>query len=308
MSAINVLLEIPANLAKGLADGALERVGSVIRDAKTKKVVSWLSETDSPTEETSRGTSSGGPRLGGLANQNMIMGLQVANLTVNIVGFSLVYRKLKHVENMLYGIDNKIDTLTANQEWLDKKHFISQLAPAMSAIKTIKSIRNIKNEKIHADKLINADDNLGIADEYFRQVLGRMLSEKLEHEYPEEFCACYRAWVIANQGRVHTMIALNETDESIERLTTFKSEHSKIGKQYQAARNDHIRRISSGQKSLQASPLLTELSQQMVGVHEIINGQKLQMEFIHNNDIKIPAPPKNLNDSKSNLLVFVVQD
>lgn len=44
MPVIEVLLEVPRAIARGLASGELERVGSVIRDPASKKIVAWLRE------------------------------------------------------------------------------------------------------------------------------------------------------------------------------------------------------------------------------------------------------------------------
>ena len=44
MPAIEVLLEVPPAIVKGLTDGTLERVGGVIREVGNKQVVAWLRE------------------------------------------------------------------------------------------------------------------------------------------------------------------------------------------------------------------------------------------------------------------------
>jgi hypothetical protein len=41
---INVLFDVPALVAQGLRNGALERVGGVVRDSNSKQVVMWLQE------------------------------------------------------------------------------------------------------------------------------------------------------------------------------------------------------------------------------------------------------------------------
>ena len=44
MPKIEVMLDVPRRIATGLATGRLERVGGVVRDARTKQVVAWLRE------------------------------------------------------------------------------------------------------------------------------------------------------------------------------------------------------------------------------------------------------------------------
>ena len=41
---LNVVFDVPARVAQGLLNGSLERVGGVVRDSSTKKVVMWLQE------------------------------------------------------------------------------------------------------------------------------------------------------------------------------------------------------------------------------------------------------------------------
>lgn len=45
MGVLQVAFEIPSEVERGLASGALERVGGVIRDSSTKHVVSWLRDS-----------------------------------------------------------------------------------------------------------------------------------------------------------------------------------------------------------------------------------------------------------------------
>jgi tetratricopeptide (TPR) repeat protein len=45
MNTVTTTFTLPASIAQGLATGAYERVGGVIREAGTKRVVSWLRET-----------------------------------------------------------------------------------------------------------------------------------------------------------------------------------------------------------------------------------------------------------------------
>ncbi len=45
MNTVTTTFTLPAWVAQGLATGAYERVGGVIREAGTKRVVSWLRET-----------------------------------------------------------------------------------------------------------------------------------------------------------------------------------------------------------------------------------------------------------------------
>jgi len=53
MVAMKTVFEVPVHLQMGLASGVLERVGGIVRDAATKRIVAWL--RDSAVEQISQG-------------------------------------------------------------------------------------------------------------------------------------------------------------------------------------------------------------------------------------------------------------
>lgn len=282
MASINVLFDVPEDILQKLGDGTFERVGGVIRKADDKQVVAWLTEAGEVAKESAPGI----PPIPGA--EQLLMGLQVANLAVSVVGFVVVYRKLQQVQQMLQGIDAKLDVLKEGQDWLDKKQLISHLAPMMAATKTLEGVRHLQDRVQAERKLHSADDQLGIADEYFRHVLGQMLAQEFEARRPDEFAACYRAWLMANQGRINAMVALGEMPLAIKRVHDFKAAHGEIGKQYVAARNDPLRRLLSGATRQQADHVHGQLGLQMAGAHEIVKGQALQLEYLEHSGLALP--------------------
>lgn len=285
MTSIQVLFEVPDDILQKLADGTYERVGGVIRTMDDKKVVAWLNEAGETLKDSTPGQ--GLPDI--LAGQQLLMGLQVANLAVSVVGFVVVYRKLQQVERLLQGIDQKMDRVVQGQEWLDNKQLIAQLAPLMAATRTLQGVHRLQDRENARLKLLDADSRLGEADEYFRNVLGLMLANELEARRPEEFAACYRAWLMANQGRVNAMAALEEMPEALDRLSTFKTLHGDFGKRYQDVRKDHMRALQAGGRGGHADVVLGQLTQQMVGAHEIVRGQLIQLEFLASKRLPLPT-------------------
>lgn len=285
MSSISVLLEVPDDILAGLMDGTLERVGGVVRDAETKRVVGWLLDTaeDLPSESPGNTIPGGGQGPGFpdvIANQQLMMGLQVANLAVSVVGFVVIYQKLNKIEHMLWGMDDKLDQIKSDLTWLDKKQLLAAMAPMVASIKSITSAKNIKDESMARGKLIDSDGKIDTAKEYFSGVIGRLLAEEMERHRPEEFAACYRSWIMANQASVDIMLALNETKEAKRRLEVFKLEHAQLGKNFHSHSKDVARRLRSGIGVGRSEEILIELGQQMVGAHDLIRGQQLQLELI----------------------------
>jgi hypothetical protein len=284
MTNISVVFELSAEIAKGLADGTLERVGGVIRTVGDKKIVVWLTEAG---EAASQG--SGIPSI--LTSPQMLMGMQVANLAVSVAGFALIYNKLQQVERQLQGIDQKLVALTEAQDWLDKKHLIGHLAPICGALGTLSGIHLIQDKSVAEAKLISADNKLDDANIFFRSILGEMLAKKMEQERPEEFAACYRAWLMASQGRIQTMAVLGEIQAAHDRAEKFKIEHQSFGREFIAVRRDPLRKLSSERASSNAEPLLVELGQQCAGAHEILKGRALQLEYMASNGLCLEDLP-----------------
>jgi tetrahydromethanopterin S-methyltransferase subunit G len=127
-------------VAKGLNDGTFERVGGVIRDVTSKKIVTWLRDTNSVAPSvisfaanpvtgvlnliasganlavSAKGFSSVNQRLDGIENQIASIGqslqftqgiLQVStaasilNLGVSVMGFAVISQRLNEIENQL---------------------------------------------------------------------------------------------------------------------------------------------------------------------------------------------------------------
>ena len=114
-TAVAATFHIPQDIAEGLANGTLERVGGVVRNAKTKEVAAWLRETFDPSkvsemQELTLGLDS----LGNLMQLNMAM--SALTLGATVAGFAVInYRldgigsRLKKMEKTLSKIDQKID-------------------------------------------------------------------------------------------------------------------------------------------------------------------------------------------------------
>ncbi|WP_346293541.1 hypothetical protein [Sphaerothrix gracilis] len=101
---VNTTFDIPTQIAKGLADGSLERIGGVVRNANTKQVVTWLREVPGNSAQIVPGLS----QLTAVAS--------ILNLGVSVAGFALILQKLNQLEEslkdtqaVLEKIDRKIE-------------------------------------------------------------------------------------------------------------------------------------------------------------------------------------------------------
>lgn len=83
MTAITTRLEIPLDVLEGIAGGDLERVGGVVRDVTSKKVVMWLREgTGSTNQVPSQVFGSAAQSLSALSGAGLILNLGISAVTM----------------------------------------------------------------------------------------------------------------------------------------------------------------------------------------------------------------------------------
>ncbi len=152
MVAEQVILEIPEAILKGLQNGTYERVGGVVREVASKRVVAWLRETGGLTLANSIGIPISpvdiidgilaniqlrqiNLRLIDISNKlNTVLGLTqfntalgLANLGLSAIGFAVVISKLNQIDSRIQSLQASIESL---RESIDR----SLLAKAKSAI------------------------------------------------------------------------------------------------------------------------------------------------------------------------------
>jgi tetratricopeptide (TPR) repeat protein len=114
-TAVTATFHIPQHITEGLTNGTLERVGGVIRDAKSKQVAAWLREIADVTNQS--GIQNLNLRLDSLGNlMQLNMAMSALTLGTTVAGFAVInYRldrietRLKSMEETLEKIDQKID-------------------------------------------------------------------------------------------------------------------------------------------------------------------------------------------------------
>lgn len=162
--------------------------------------------------------------------QQMMMGLQVANLAVNMAGFALPYYKLDGIQKMLGSMDAKLDRLQQGQDWIDAKQLLSHLAPIQAALTPIREARLYGRRDLLEQQLVSSDGRFAEARSYFHQVIHKLLDRGQEFVLARELEVAYRAWVMAGHGQLQVMSSLGEQDVAHQRAAMLKSEHASFGK------------------------------------------------------------------------------
>lgn len=106
---LNVVFDVPAQVAQGLLNGSLERVGGVVRDSSSKQVVMWLQDGGS---EVSKALSN--PPIAGGANALAAANplLATANLGVSVAGFAMVLQQLNRISDQIRTVEAKVDRIS----------------------------------------------------------------------------------------------------------------------------------------------------------------------------------------------------
>lgn len=104
---IQVTFALTSWVAKGLQDGTFERVGGVIRDVTTKKIVTWLRDTNSVAPPDPTFLPPVIPALDPITGLlNLIA--SGANATISAKGFSDVNQRLDGIENQIVSIGQSL--------------------------------------------------------------------------------------------------------------------------------------------------------------------------------------------------------
>ncbi|MFM7366521.1 MAG: hypothetical protein ACKO2Z_01700, partial [Sphaerospermopsis kisseleviana] len=190
MIPIQVTFALASWVAKGLQDGTFERVGGVIRDVASKKIVTWLRDTNSVTPPntsfaanpvtgilnlitsganvgiSAKGFSDVSQRLDGIENQIGSIGqnlqfsqsiLQVStaasilNLGVSVMGFAVISQRLNEIENQLKQAEELLNKINRKIDMSFYANFRAAIELAINAFTMTKN----ENRRSSALQAIN---------------------------------------------------------------------------------------------------------------------------------------------------------
>lgn len=166
MATVNATFYIPKSIEQGLSNGTYERIGGVIRDANSKKVVTWLREGS----QVVKVLESVIPNVGAVSS--------ILNLAITTIGFAVVLKRLGGIEQQLQLAQETLQTIGYKIDLSFYGNFRSALDLAINSF----TMGNSENRKMSALQAINrfleaehhytrlADMEIGngslVADEY----------------------------------------------------------------------------------------------------------------------------------------------
>jgi len=197
---MNVVFDIPPEIAEGLRKGILERTGGVIRDPSTKKVVTWL--RDSGSEASKHLTNP--PFPGGLNKAIAITApiISAVDLGISVAGFTVVLQKLNNISNQIKKAEEKVDI--ANKKLDDAA--IAKLKAGINACQNAIELKSSDLRLLQSAQAINA---LHEARQFFNQQILRTsaAAESTSVEY-------LALGFLALSAEAQTFIQLDETEKA----------------------------------------------------------------------------------------------
>lgn len=221
MDILTATFAVPTWISQGLANGSYERVGGVIREASTKKVVAWLRDGAAGVTGSSGVTS---PLLQGMLQASTAASMLSLGLTA--MGFAVVMHRLKGVEQSLKDTQELLNKLDRKIDLGFYANFQAALGLATNAF-TMANAENRKSMAVQAINrfleaqhiylgLLDSEIELGsqIADEYLLTLALAYIAEMRCHLELEEFDTAIRRF------REGTAVLHDRTQKYVELLLT----------------------------------------------------------------------------------------
>ena len=111
---ISVLLEVPAEIVRGLSNGTLERIGGVIREVGTKRTVLWLRDAGNAGKVATSTTVVAGQAAVSFG----MIGLQAGALCLMAYSFMQIGKRLDELDRNISTIDSQLKKIGHNLEFL----------------------------------------------------------------------------------------------------------------------------------------------------------------------------------------------
>ena len=206
MAPIDVTFDLPANIAAGLADNTLVRNGGVIQD-NAGRVVAWLREV--PGAEQVGAVS----QAGGTSSAMSLIGAgSMLTLGVSVLGFTVIYAKLKEIEGQLQEFQKAIEDI-------DEKIDMSFYANFRAALDLVRNTFSMSEESNRQNSALQAINRFLEAEHIYSDMLNKHL------EYQSPICGEYLMTLcLAYLAEVRCYLELGEYDTALRRFQEGKAQ------------------------------------------------------------------------------------
>ena len=199
VSVIEVLLEIPSHVQKGLDQGIYERVGGVVREIDTKHVVSWLKQVF--PEDTLNQVTTLPAILSGVVAAGSVL-----TLGISVTGFEMM-------GSQLHKLENQLKETQALLEKINRKLDLSFYANFAAALDMAQGALQMQKEEHRRQAALQAIDRFLEAE----HVYAGLVEEELKYASPiaDEYLLTL---ALAYVAEARCYLELEEIDSAIAAL------------------------------------------------------------------------------------------
>jgi tetratricopeptide (TPR) repeat protein len=142
MNTVEATFKIPEHIAQGISNRIYERVGGVVREVKSKQVVTWLREA----------YETGEPVLSNILSPSLVGAVaSTLNLAVSTTGFIIILKRLGVIEQQLQQAQEVLKTIDYKIDLSFYANFRAALDLAINAF----TMTNSETRKMSAMQAIN---------------------------------------------------------------------------------------------------------------------------------------------------------
>ncbi len=251
----NIPFSIPTEFAGGLANGSIVRIGTLLKDVSSGRIVAHVQETGlaqhlvsaanmtpfSPFNVTNLASSAyasaqlaqikamvGGLQLLGFTS----LGVAAAGLGVSVVGFVLVTRRLKGIENSISGLSRQMDMHFAKAQEERLREHLARVGVLLERTDQIPHRSNAGRA------WLTTEEALALEAGFFRAEIRALLDEQTFNADLLEMLTS--ALLMANAARIQCLLKADEMNaarhSAIEISETYCSLFDPIGTNMLAAK------------------------------------------------------------------------
>lgn len=299
-----ILASIPQHLLGQVQAGAAERVGMIVRDVATKKIIGHLQETGMTQIVVDKvlGTAgglvanpiSGIASIGTLIQNEQIKGkldvmqtmmggmqtLQAATLVTSVAGIgvtaastAVILSRLSQIDRSLERIDAKFEENLAKQEDWDLHHILKKVEGQLQRLDEARLTRDPEPEVRNSEQALHeAFGSLEIGIRY----VGRR--ETIDSEF---LIQLFAALSLCGSAQIKALIWLDEKDRAAERARALFNGYQKIAR---TLPQDKLQQRFAGdeQTALEVTGVLSEIRHRIASVPSL--AVTLSSRDIHGRD------------------------
>ncbi|MDE0450454.1 MAG: hypothetical protein OXI90_01635 [Gammaproteobacteria bacterium] len=198
-------------------------------------------------------------------------------MAVSVVGFSLLHKRLKVVQQQLKDIESTLAEQKRDGEWRDWKELVARFVPVVASSEMVDGVHLVPAEETRRAILVSAIGELGEAKEYFRHIVTGMMDQRREMHRIGEFETSYRAWVAASSAHAKAAEGIGGS-WAANLCGSFLDRHREFSEEVRAAIGDYTRALGADDWDRRKDPRTT-LLEQASQVEEIFRGHVMRLEW-----------------------------